>query len=249
MRRIAKTLAIAMLLVPTVLVGIAFAQTPSPTPPPGPIFDVNSRHGFALLVLLICLLVVVWFVPHVLDIILANRARAKFLENEVKPLLDRVGGKPLAANELKPLKDLMKEILDENFGTTGLTRALIALTVLTAIGIALVLTLTSGASDAGDLRKTIITSFLSILATIAGFYFGSKVAQESAEKPPPPAGAPVEGPLVVGPVEVPPVIGPVEEPPVDGAPVEEPPVEAPVEGPPVEGLPVEEPVVEPPPGG
>src|SRR5712691_7313113 len=239
MRRIAKSLAIAFLLVPSVLVGIASTQTPSPTPPPGPIFDVNSRHGFALLVLLISLLVAVWFVPHVLDIILANRARAKFLENEVKPLLDRVGGKPLAANELKPLKDLMKEILDENFGTTGLTRALIALTVLTAIGIALVLTLTSGASDAGDLRKTIITSFLSILATIAGFYFGSKVAQESAEKPPTPAGRPVEGPLVVGPVEVPPVIGPVEGPP------EEPPVE----GPPVEGPPVEEPVVEPPAGG
>jgi trimeric autotransporter adhesin len=46
------------------------------------------------------------------------------------------------------------------------------------------------------LRKTIITALLSILGTIAGFYFGARTAQissEQATRPPSPTGGPATG--------------------------------------------------------
>lgn len=61
--------------------------------------------------------------------------------------------------------------------TTGLTRALLAFAILSVLTVALVSVLVSSAADAPDLRKTIITALLSILATIVGFYFGAKTAE------------------------------------------------------------------------
>ena len=95
----------------------------------------------------------------------------------------------LSIDELRELSTMVQE---PPSGVIGLTRALIALTVLTGVGMALVLTLISNAADAIDLRKTIVTSLLSILATIAGFYFGSRTSQDAtnaataASSPPPP---------------------------------------------------------------
>jgi hypothetical protein len=80
------------------------------------------------------------------------------------------------------LREISAMIQQSPTGLIGLTRALIALTILTAIGVALVVTLFSNSSDAGDLRKTIIAGLISILGTIVGFYFGSRTATEAAEK-------------------------------------------------------------------
>src|SRR5690348_12136636 len=76
-------------------------------------------------------------------------------------------------------------------GLQGLTQALLGLTITTLVGAAMVATLVSTAADSSDLRKTIITALLSILGTIAGFYFGARTAQissEQATRPPTPAG-------------------------------------------------------------
>ena len=64
----------------------------------------------------------------------------------------------------------------------GVTTTLIALAILTLVGVALVVVLVSSSSDAGDLRKTIITALLSILASISGFYFASRTAQDAAKQ-------------------------------------------------------------------
>jgi hypothetical protein len=76
-------------------------------------------------------------------------------------------------------------------GAAGLTQSLIALVVVTLVGVALVASLVTTSQDGGDLRMTIITSLVSILATIAGFYFGARTAQASTEQAtqPPPATA------------------------------------------------------------
>src|SRR5205807_10481421 len=75
-------------------------------------------------------------------------------------------------------------------GTSGLTQSLLALFIASLVAIALVTTLVSAGIDSSDLRKTIVTSLLSVLATIAGFYFGARTAQTSTEqatRPPVPA--------------------------------------------------------------
>jgi type IV secretory pathway VirB10-like protein len=79
----------------------------------------------------------------------------------------------------------------------GLTQALMGLIIITLVGVAMVATLVSTAADSSDLRKTIITALLSVLATIAGFYFGARTAQissEQATRPPSPAGRPQGAP-------------------------------------------------------
>jgi len=64
----------------------------------------------------------------------------------------------------------------------GLTTTLLALATLTLVGLALVVVLVSSSTDAIDLRKTIITALVSILASISGFYFGARTAQTSARQ-------------------------------------------------------------------
>jgi hypothetical protein len=64
-------------------------------------------------------------------------------------------------------------------GVRGLTRGLIALLIVVLTALALAVTIISAAPDASDLRKTIVTSLLSVLAALAGFYFGSRTAQTS----------------------------------------------------------------------
>jgi hypothetical protein len=68
------------------------------------------------------------------------------------------------------------------FRGQGLTTTLLALSTLTLVAVALIIVLVSSASDSTDLRKTIITSLVSILASISGFYFGARTAQNSAQQ-------------------------------------------------------------------
>lgn len=197
MGRIASVLGAALLLVATVLTSIARAQaTPAPSQSTalGPI--LSSKQGFDLLLLwgpLFLTLVLAWFIPYMLDICLAYRSRTTFWRDVINRLVPQ--GATMTADQLKELKGILQE---SPVGTRGLTRALVALTVLTGVGIALVLTLFSEASDAVDLRKTIIASLLSILATITGFYFGSRVSQEAAARGAPPSPPPGVGPQPEG---------------------------------------------------
>jgi hypothetical protein len=72
-------------------------------------------------------------------------------------------------------------------GASGLTSSLLALLIVFLVGIALFASLLSRGDASGDLRKTIITSLLAVLASISGFYFGARTAQTSTEqatKPP-----------------------------------------------------------------
>jgi hypothetical protein len=66
-------------------------------------------------------------------------------------------------------------------GTQGLTRSLIALLVIVLAAAALSVTLFSTAADASDLRKTIVTSLLTVLAGVSGFYFGARTAETTSD--------------------------------------------------------------------
>jgi hypothetical protein len=71
-------------------------------------------------------------------------------------------------------------LIREPRGVRGLTRGLIALLILVLAALALAVTIISAAPDASDLRKTIVTSLLTVLASVAGFYFGARTAQTTA---------------------------------------------------------------------
>jgi hypothetical protein len=63
--------------------------------------------------------------------------------------------------------------------------------LITVVGVALAAVLLSSSGDAGDLRKTVITSILTLLGTIVGFYFGTR-AVEAASAPAAPRLPPAE---------------------------------------------------------
>lgn len=71
-------------------------------------------------------------------------------------------------------------LIREPRGVRGVTRALIALLIIVLATLALAVTIISVAPDASDLRKTIVTALLTVLATVAGFYFGARTAQTAA---------------------------------------------------------------------
>jgi hypothetical protein len=71
-----------------------------------------------------------------------------------------------------------------------------AFTIITIVGVALAALLLSSAGDASDLRKTVVTSLLTLLGTIVGFYFGTRAAEGGAERAPeePTPAVPAEQP-------------------------------------------------------
>jgi IPT/TIG domain len=80
------------------------------------------------------------------------------------------------------IRQIVSAIDTQPRGTQGLTQSLLGLIIATFVGVAMIATLVSTATDSSDLRKTIVTALLSILGTITGFYFGARTAQTSAEK-------------------------------------------------------------------
>jgi hypothetical protein len=122
---------------------------------------------------------VLWSLPIWLDARRAYKLRERAVELVGGKLLDVAAKDGLKITELR---ELLATIGEPATGQRGLSRALMAFTIITVIGVALVALLLSGSVDSGDLRKTVITSLLTLLGTIVGFYFGTRAAETSAEQ-------------------------------------------------------------------
>jgi hypothetical protein len=119
-----------------------------------------------------------WSVPIWVDARRAYRLREKAVALVSGKLLDAATKDGLKLTELRAL---LATIGEPATGQRGLSRALMAFTIITVVGVALVALLLSGSADSGDLRKTVITSLLTLLGTIVGFYFGTRAAETGAE--------------------------------------------------------------------
>src|SRR3954469_4754757 len=160
--------------------------TPAFAAPDIPFPKLSSSAALAWVAGLALFLALLWFVPIVYDNRQANKWRAVRQSQLIDKMLDAVAqeGNGLSVEEVRQLVSAMDR---PPRGANGLTSSLLALLIVFLVGIALFASLVSGDAASGDLRKTIITSLLAVLATISGFYFGARTAQTSTEqatKPP-----------------------------------------------------------------
>lgn len=134
-----------------------------------PISGLGGRTAFVLIAVVVVAIAAVAVIPLVMDVRRATAWRRQLTDH----LIDR------AADD-EEIRDFLRD-LREPRGVRGLTRSVIAVLILALVGFALAVAMLSSGSDSGDLRKTIVTSLMTVLATVAGFYFGSLGAQNSAE--------------------------------------------------------------------
>jgi hypothetical protein len=165
---------------------------PTSTPAPaGPIIDLSGASAAWFAVAILAGLVLVWGIPLALDARRAYRHQYRAWR-EIVARLERDASRGAGGLSLPEMQALLAEISRPPSGIVGLARSLMAFTIITILGFFLIALAFSHSTDAQDLRKTMITSLLSVLATIIGFYFGNKSSDRPAapggEPPPPPPG-------------------------------------------------------------
>ena len=167
MRKSMLLIAGAILAICITLSPPALAQstpTPTPSPTPGTFLDISSNRGFILLLVLIGIVVLVWFIPFTIDLIWSHRAQLAAINGRKGSTAAQA---PAAGNPTA-------------FNRRHIVRALIAFTIVTVVGVALLLVLSGNTLDAVDLRKTLVAAVVAIVGTVIGFYFGGRTAETAA---------------------------------------------------------------------
>jgi hypothetical protein len=159
------------------------AQATPTTTLPGPVVQLQGPRAVVLVIAIGLAIAILWSVPIWVDARRAYRLREKAVALISGKLLDAATKDGLKLSELRAL---LATIGEPATGQRGLSRALMAFTIITVVGVALVALLLSASADSGDLRKTVITSLLTLLGTIVGFYFGTRAAESGSEPTPAP---------------------------------------------------------------
>lgn len=135
------------------------------------------RKAFWRIVLLTLIVSGVWVIPVVIDLFKAYRYQERLLTLfESLTVKMTPENRPLSVDELTGLF-ATRLVPTSPSGITGLARSLMALTIATAIGIALIVFIAIGSSGDRTLVRTIVTTLLAAFTTIIGFYFGARTAE------------------------------------------------------------------------
>jgi hypothetical protein len=163
-------------------------RSPTPRAPSTPLVNVSGTGALVFIGVVALVVAILWFIPTFIDLRQTNLWRSNEQRRLIEQMVTATGRtKDLSVDDLRQIASAMNT---PPRGMQGLTQALMGLIIITLVGVAMVTTLVSTAADSSDLRKTIITALLSVLATIAGFYFGARTAQISSEQAThPPAAA------------------------------------------------------------
>jgi hypothetical protein len=153
---------------PTITPSPTPSPTVTPTPTPAPLLNVSGGGALWFIGVIVAVVTLLGVGAVAVD---ARRA-SKWRDTVTAGISE---GKYPGANPEKLLA-----LIREPRGARGLTRGLIALLIIVLAALALAVTMISAAPDSSDLRKTIVTALLTVLASIAGFYFGARTAQTMA---------------------------------------------------------------------
>lgn len=134
-----------------------------------PIPGLKGPWAFVLIAVVVVIIAVIAVLPLIIDVRRATAWRQQ--------LTDELIGQAATSSDVR---ELLRD-LREPRGVRGLTRSIIAVLILALVSFALAVAMLSSGGDSGDLRKTIVTSLMTVLATVAGFYFGSLGALNSAD--------------------------------------------------------------------
>ena len=127
-----------------------------------------------------------WFVPWWVDSRRAYRLRERAIDLVGGRLLDAVHRTDVKISDLQGMLVTLGQVATSPVETA---RALMSFILITIVGVALAALLLSSAGDASDLRKTLLSSILTLLGTIVGFYFGTRAAEATSPPPAPPLPA------------------------------------------------------------
>src|SRR5215218_1909487 len=106
-----------------------------------------------------------WFIPLIPDTRQVNAWRAKG-QTDILNLLIQEAAKGTPGLSVEEVRQLVSAMDPSPRGASGLTSSLLALLITFLVGVALFASLLSEGTDSDDLRKTIVTSRLAVLATI-----------------------------------------------------------------------------------
>lgn len=192
----AATLLLQWVLVPAV----ALAQNSEDSGESTGVKLVDLTPGNAMVLVILGSIGVggVWFIPLLYDMKKSYKRQVVAWESLATKYLEKAGDDEPSLAELRLL---LPQISKPPRGVPGLTRSLFAFTVLTVIAVSQLGLTFFNIAGAEDLRKTIVTSLLSVFASITGFYFGQRGAQQDDQPQPlpdpklgpaPPAAKPPE---------------------------------------------------------
>lgn len=136
-----------------------------------------SSREFVLLVVYIGLIVLLPFVCTFYDIRKSYRERAEvFVKLRGNPTIDEIG-------------TLLTKMDQGPTGLVGLTRGLLALTLVLAVAFAAFHLIVFAPTKVPDIADKLLMLLAGTLTAITGFYFGSKAATEAAQQQSPSSGA------------------------------------------------------------
>jgi hypothetical protein len=134
------------------------------------------------------LIVLAWLVPLMYDARTSHRRSQEMLMSLLQDAAQGEGG--LTMEELTTIAPLISLPV---VGIRGLARALMALTILSIVGVMSFSILVWSGPGGGELVKQVVTGLLGVLGTVVGFYFGTRSAAEgntAASQPPSKPSAP-----------------------------------------------------------
>jgi hypothetical protein len=154
-------------------------STSTTTAGAGPVIQLGHTGQVVFVAVAIGVFALLWYGVTLYDRVSTNRWRNIKYDAFLNELLKAAKPNPSGPLSVDEVAAFVRAASQPPRGAPGLTRTLLALSLLTLVGVALVALLVGNSGAASDLLKTVVTALTAALATVLGFYFGAKTASEA----------------------------------------------------------------------